>query len=74
MIRALVEQTFDSTKKYYVLYGLSTDTKPTSGLITGSEFHEVDTGTKYEFDEVGSEWNVVGITSDGYPLRVEPLR
>lgn len=64
MIRALVEQTFDSTKKYYVLYGLSTDTKPTSGLITGSEFHEVDTGVKYEFDEVSSEWHVAGITSD----------
>ena len=62
MIRAIVEQTFDSTKKYLVMFGLSTDTKPTSGLITGSEFHEVDTGVKYEFDEVGAEWHDVGIT------------
>ena len=62
MIRALIEQTFDATKKYYVMCGLSTDTKPTSGLITGSQFHEVDTGTKYKFDEVNSLWHVVGIT------------
>ena len=62
MIRALIEQTFDSTKKYLVLFGLSTDSKPVSGLITGSEFHEVDTGVKYEFDEVNSQWHEVGIT------------
>ena len=62
MIRALIEQTFDSTKKYLVLFGLSTDNKPVSGLITGSEFHEVDTGVKYEFDEVNSQWHEVGIT------------
>ena len=62
MIRALIEQTFDSTKKYLVLFGLSTDSKPVSGLITGSEFHEVNTGVKYEFDEVNSQWHEVGIT------------
>lgn len=62
MIRALVEQTFDSQKKYFVLAGTSEDDKPVSGLITGSEFHEVDTGLTYQFDEVGASWHVVGLT------------
>lgn len=34
--------------------GLSTDTKPT-GVVTGSDFTEVDTGDVYFFDE-GSGW------------------
>lgn len=62
MIRALVEQTFDSTKKYYVLAGLSTDSKPTSGVITGSKFLEVDTGVNYAFDEVNNQWTAFTIT------------
>lgn len=62
MIRALVEQTFDATKKYFVLAGLSTDSKPTTGLITGSKFLEVDTGVNYVFDEVGGTWSASTIT------------
>ena len=31
--------------------GLSTDTKPTNNLITGSRFIEVDTGDEYMFAE-----------------------
>ena len=62
MIRALVEQTFDSTKKYFVLAGLSTDSKPTSGVITGSKFLEVDTGVNYAFDEVNNQWTAFTIT------------
>ena len=62
MIRALVEQTFDQYKKYFVLAGTSEDAKPTTGLITGSKFLEVDTGTAYQFDEVSSSWTAVGIT------------
>lgn len=34
--------------------GLSTDTKPTVGVVTGSEFTETDTGDKYLYD--GSAW------------------
>lgn len=63
MIRKLVEQTFDSTKKYLKMAGLSTDSKPTSGLITGSRFYEVDTGGEYAFDEVSAAWTLVGMTS-----------
>lgn len=32
--------------------GLSTDTKPTDGIVTGSDFTEVDTGDVYLFNEV----------------------
>lgn len=35
--------------------GLSTDTKPT-GITNGSTFLEIDTGTKYMYDEEGDEW------------------
>ena len=62
MIRALVEQTFDASKKYLVLAGLSTDSKPTTGIVTGSKFIEVDTGTNYAFDEVSGTWSAATIT------------
>ena len=42
------------------MFGLSTDSKPTTGLVTGSSFVEVDTGDAYLFDEVGSTWHKVG--------------
>lgn len=35
--------------------GLSTDTKP-SGITNGSTFLEIDTGTRYMYDEEGDEW------------------
>lgn len=40
-------------------YCLSTDSKPTAGLATGSSLKEVDTGKEFRFDEAGdsgSEW------------------
>ena len=64
MIRALVEQTFDQYKKYLVLAGTSEDAKPTAGLITGSKFLEVDTGTEYAFDEASSEWTATDLTPE----------
>ena len=66
MVRILVERTFDKTKKYIEAYGLSTDTKPTANLVTGSFFMEVDTGKSYLFDEVTGDgtWHEVG-GSDG---------
>ena len=45
--------------KYYEFAGLSTDTKQTEGVATGSLFLEVDTGNWYAFDEAGSEWNQI---------------
>ena len=53
MIRKLVDRYFDENKKYSEMFGLSTDTKPTSGLVTGSKFTEVNTGDEYLFDETG---------------------
>lgn len=35
---------------------LSTDTKPTDGVATGSILTEVDTGKVYMYDEDGEEW------------------
>lgn len=67
MIRKLVDRYFDDSKKYSEMFGLSTDDKPTTGLVTGSKFTEVDTGDVYLFDETGSgTWTK---TSAGY---VEP--
>ena len=35
---------------------LSTDSKPTSGFVTGSDLTEVDTGKVYFFNEAASAW------------------
>ena len=57
MIRRLVDQAFNSGKYYISAVGLSTDVKPTEGIITGSKFVEVDTGIGYLFDETSGEWH-----------------
>ena len=36
--------------------GLSSDTKPTVGVLAGSEFYETDSGATYIYD--GSAWNI----------------
>lgn len=38
------------------MFCLSTDTKPTEDLLTGSAACEVDTGDVYLFDEESGEW------------------
>lgn len=53
MVRAIVEKAFTPTKKYVELFGKSTDSKPTTGIVTGSKFTEVNTGDEYLFDETG---------------------
>ena len=60
MIRKMVDRYFDEETKYAEMFGLSTDTKPTSGLITGSLFVEVDTGKVYLFNEDASTWGEQG--------------
>jgi len=49
-----------SGKHYVEAAGLSTDTKPTTNLVTGSLFLEVDTGKVYAFDEISGTWNEIG--------------
>lgn len=60
MVRILTEITVTDGKRYIEAFGLSTDSKPTSGVVTGSVFVEVNTGKVYLFDEVGSQWQEVG--------------
>ena len=65
MVRATVENTVTDGKKYVELACLSTDTKPTAGIVTGSLALEVDTGDVYAFDEVGTQWNVIAELGGG---------
>lgn len=53
MVRTIIERPFVSGKKYVELFGLSTDTKPVAGIVTGSKFTEVNTGDVFLFDETG---------------------
>ena len=71
-MRALVDKLFtiDDNRNplnYQEIFGTSDETKPTTGLISGSTFTEVDTGDIYMFNEdasAGSEW-VLAISLQG---------
>lgn len=66
MVRVLVEKGFDSTKKYIEASGLSTDSKPTENIVTGSLFLEVDTGDVYAFAEGDSpSWGKIAALGGG---------
>lgn len=39
--------------------GLSSDIKPTIGVLNGDKFYEIDTGKHYNFDIIGQEWHIV---------------
>ncbi len=56
MVRVLVSQIIVQGKRYIEAAGLSTDTKPTGDIITGSKFTEADTGIEYLFDESSGGW------------------
>lgn len=56
MVRVLNERIIEGNKKFIEAAGLSTDSKPTANLVTGSKFTEADTGDVYLFDEVGGTW------------------
>ena len=43
----------DTARNLVTYEGLSTDSKPTTGVATNSRFHELDTG-KYYFFSAGS--------------------
>lgn len=65
MVRKLVEQAFTGSKKYVEIACLSTDSKPTTGIITGSLALEVDTGDIYAFDETGAQWDKIAELGGG---------
>jgi hypothetical protein len=60
----------DAPALYIEGFCLSTDTKPTDGLATGSRLTEVDTGKVYLFDEEadsGSKWIEQGAANEPEP-------
>lgn len=66
MIRVLVEKGYDGTNKYIEASGLSTDSKPTENIVTGSLFLEVDTGDVYAFAEGDTpSWNQIAALGGG---------
>ena len=59
MVRLLKSEFIDFNVAYCEYAGLSTDTKPTGGIATGSTFFAIDTGKTFYYDEdgdTGSEW------------------
>lgn len=61
MIRVIENKWNGYGDKHYIeAAGLSTDNKPTAGLVTGSLFLEVDSGKLYAFDETTDTWNEIG--------------
>lgn len=59
MVQPIVEDYVTDGVRYCEFFGLSTDTKPTAGLATGSIFTEVNTGKVFFFNSAasaGSEW------------------
>ena len=61
MIRITYERIIEGNKKYIEAAGLSTDSKPTVDIVTGSLFLEVNTGDIYAFEEGDSPaWDKIG--------------
>jgi len=44
---------------YYEFTGLSTDTKPTTGVFNGSTFIEMDTSKVFMFDGTTMQWKEI---------------
>ena len=56
MIRTLERRAFVGELLLCRFAGNSGDTKPTTGIVTGSSFLEVDTGIEFLFDEISGGW------------------
>ena len=56
MIRTLERRAFVGELLLCKFAGNSGDTKPTTGIVTGSSFREVDTGIEFLFDELSGAW------------------
>ena len=59
MVRTLKSQVMEGNVNYIEIACLSTDTKPTANVCTGSLALEVNTGDVYAFDEHGGEWDKI---------------
>lgn len=62
MVRILNQRVFEDGKLYIEAAGVAADTKPTTGIVTGSLFMEADTGDVYVFYEDNSTpaWTKIG--------------
>ena len=60
MVRITSEIMMSEDERLIESYGLSTDTKPTTGVITGSVFIEIDTSSAYFYDEDSGNWIKAG--------------
>ena len=56
MVRILTERVIEGNDKYIEAAGLSTDSKPTENIVTGSVFLEVNTGKGFLFNETAGTW------------------
>lgn len=56
MVRILNERIIEGNKKYIEAAALSTDSKPTADLVTGSVLVTVDNGKCYLFNETAGAW------------------
>ena len=61
MIRVLYERVFEDGKTYIEGACVADDTKPTTGIVTGSRLTEADTGDVYMFyeDESTPAWGKI---------------
>lgn len=60
MIRTLERKAYAGNLLYCRFAGDSSDSKPITGIVTGSTFLEVDTGKEYLYDEAAVEWVATG--------------
>lgn len=66
MVRITKAEGVTADKQYVEAAGLSTDSKPLTGVVTGSLFLEVDTGDVYAFAEGDSpSWNKIAALGGG---------
>ena len=59
-MRIIEERIIESNMRYIEAAGLSTETKPTANIITGSLYMESDTGDVYIFSETDVTWTKIG--------------
>ena len=66
MVRIIYERIIEGDKRYIEAAGLSLDSKPTSNIVTGSLFLEVNTGDVYAFEEGDSPaWDKIAELGGG---------
>ena len=65
MVRITESRIIEGNTNYVELSCLSTDSKPTTGVCTGSLALEVDTGDVYAFDEAGGTWGKIAALGGG---------